>query len=125
MRRTEELADTSWTAILGIVFATLFAAWILGIAVFNLTWLAPWMANRNTEIQRNTNQYVDTQQYHIYSLIGEYDKLNNYEQTEEIDRQQVNLVREMCEAANKIDRQYVPEGAIPLMSKEGCYEDNR
>ena len=107
--------------IAGFAIATLVVIWVVAVEAAGLSIWAPWAADKRTEVIRNTNQYVETQQAKINGLVRQHDQLENYDQTSEIDRQQSNLVYQMCEAAGKIEDQYVPEPAMPLMRQEGCW----
>lgn len=103
------------------VLVTVILLYVVGVQALGWTLWAPWEANRRTEVVRNTNQYVTTQEEKILGLVNQYDQLETYEQTPEIDRQQHNLVLQMCDAAAKIDKAYVPAQAQPLMREEGCW----
>lgn len=104
-----------------LVLGTILIGWTLAVEAFGLAVWAPWAMDKRTEVVRNTNQYVETQQSKIYGLVRQYDELGAYEQTEEVERQRGNLVEQMCEAAGKIEPAYVPEQAQPLMREEGCW----
>lgn len=106
-------------AVIGLI--VLAVAVLYGVAAADLGLWAPWAANKRTEIVRNTNQYVETQRRQILGDLEEYDRLETFSQTPEIDRAQHHIVLSMCEAADQIDRQYVPEQALSLMTAEGCY----
>lgn len=121
-QETNEFRGVLNWGVIGAVVLTLSLVWVLGVEAFGLAVWAPWRANMVTEITRNTNQYVTTQQVAISGLVRQYDELENYPQTEEIDRQQRNLVLQMCDKAMLIDDEYVPEQAQPLMRQEGCWE---
>ncbi len=121
-RPRDEDRELLRAGVVAAVVITLLLAWVLAVEAFGLSVWAPWATNRQTEVTRNTNQYVTTQQEKIYGLVRQYDKLENYEQTAEIDQQQSNLVEQMCDAALKLDDQYVPEQAQPLMTQEGCWQ---
>lgn len=112
--------DVGCVVFAAIAVMTILLAWVMAVEVFGLAVYAPWRANKQTEITRGTNQYVDTQQTELLGLVRSYDSLEQYEQTEEIDRQQRNLVLQMCEAAGRIQPQFVPESAQDVMTKEGC-----
>jgi hypothetical protein len=120
-QQSDEFKGCAVVGVVCAVVATLALAWVLSVEVFHLAVFAPWAENQKTEIIRNTNSYVATQQAAISGMVHQWDEMEGYEQTEEIDRQQSNLAQAMCDAAAKIDRDQVPERAIPIMEEEGCY----
>jgi hypothetical protein len=110
---------------------------VYGIAAANLTWWQPWARNKQTEITRNTNQYVTTQQSIIADAYGNFQDADrsitilrgtpvsdpSFNQTlinQELSTLQYEAGR-MCAAANQIDSQYVPDYARGPMQQAGCW----
>lgn len=101
--------------VIGIVCLVLIVGAGVGMEAAGLTWYAPWKANKQTEVIRNTNQYVTTQQ----EMIA--DGMRRYNDPNATDAQRGSAVDDMCRAANRIDPQYVPELAKQPMRQRGCW----
>lgn len=101
----------AWVVV-GIILLTLVG---VGLNAAGLMWYEPWRRNRETEITRNTNQYVTTQQD---ALMNSYQR---YIDPVATDAQKKAAVIDMCSSANKIDAQYVLEPAKPIMRQAGCW----
>lgn len=102
-------------AVLSVVLIVSCVLGAVALDAAGLTWYAPWRANKVTEITRNTNQYVTTQQ----ELIADGER--RYADPDATEAQKKSAVQDMCRAANRIDRQYVPVTALVPMQNEGCY----
>jgi hypothetical protein len=122
--------------VLGIVALLFFIGLMYGIAAAQLSWWAPWAADKKTEITRNTNQYVTTQQEIIKDAYGTFEEADRMitilRSTPVADQNDVLIdqylstleyeTRRMCDAANKIDSQYVPDYAFGPMNRLGCWD---
>lgn len=89
-----------------------------GIAVeaAGLTWYAPWKANKQTEIIRNTNQYVASAQANMRDAWQRYLDPNATE------GQKKAAIQDWCAAANTVDDKYVvPEEAKQAARQEQCW----
>lgn len=87
----------------------------VGLEAAGLQWYAPWRADKQTEITRNTNQYVTTQQETIL------DALRRYNDPNATSAQKGGAVDDMCRAANRIDDEFVPVAAREPMNQRGCW----
>ncbi len=118
-----------------VVMALVLTGLGVGLEAAGLQWYAPWREDRRTEVTRNTNQYVTTQQQAILGLLQAYQQAEvnlafwqgtpTMQTTIEATRgQQLQKVRGMCDAAARIDDPYVPSEAKPLMRQVGCWNGN-
>ncbi len=104
----------------GIIGVLLIIGVAVGLEAAGLTWYEPWRRNKETEIIRNTNQYVTTAQEQIA------DAWRRYNDPSATDGQRNAAVDDMCRAANRIDDQYVqPNAAKEVMRQRGCWDDGR
>lgn len=126
---------TFGSVVLGVIAFLFVIGLMYGIAAAQLNWWAPWAANKRTEITRNTNQYVTTQQEIIADAYGNFEDADRMitilrstpvadQNTVLIDQYLSTLQYEterMCTAANQIDSQYVPDYAVAPMQRLGCW----
>lgn len=95
-------------------------------------WWLPWVANKKTEITRNTNQYVTTQQVAINGYLAEYNEAEGLiafykndptrnDLVQALKDQQEQNVIDMCQKATLIDSEYVPVPSKALMMEAGCW----
>lgn len=111
------ITDFGCVLAVAVVATVLFVGTAVGLEAAGLQWYAPWRANRQTEIVRNTNQYVTTQQEAIA------DGWRRYNDPAATDGQKNAAIDDMCRAANRIDAQYVkPDAAKAVMRQRGCWQ---
>lgn len=88
----------------------------VAIEAAGLQWYAPWKADKKTEIVRNTNQYVTTQQE---AMADAWRRYNDPDATE---GQKGAALDDLCRAANRIEDQYVNlDAAKAVMRARGCW----
>ena len=85
-----------------------------------------WRQNRLTEIMRQTNQYVTTQQTMMLTWADEYQENNvraaetdNAELKTSLHSQNIALCEQMRQASVRIDAQYVPPSVSAILTG-GC-----
>ena len=102
--------------IIGICCLVLVIGASVGLEAAGLTWYAPWRANKQTEVLRNTEQYVTTQQ------AAMRDAWQRYLNPDATEGQRKAAIQDWCAAANRVDDQYVvPTDAKVEGRKAQCY----
>lgn len=108
-----------------IVWAIFFV--VLSIAVTSAYLIyEKWYQNRLTDITRQTNQYVTTQQTSLTTWADEYldnqtkiAETSNVSLKEALASQNIALCERMRMTAQRIDQDYVPQSAA-LILQGGC-----
>ncbi len=118
------------------VFVTYWYLWILGGAL--LTWglivaLQPTARQKETEANRASLQYVNSAQENMNSALRTYDNVTvdiaklkaddpvgNAQLIQGMEAQRLNAHSQMCDAATKIDKQYVPGPVQQHMDRVPC-----
>lgn len=102
--------------LLGIICFVVLVGVSVGLDAANLTWYAPWQKNKQTEVLRNTEQYVTTMQANMRDAWQRYLNPNATE------GQKKAAMQDWCAAANKVDDKYViPTDAKPVARTERCW----
>lgn len=110
------LRGIGWT-IVGIVCFVLVIGAGVGLDAAGLTWYAPWRADKKTEVIRNTNQYVTTQQ------AAMRDAWQRYLDPDATEGQKRAAMQDWCAAANRVNDEYVvPADAKPAARQERCWD---
>ena len=104
-----------WTVV-GIVCLVLVIGAGIGMQAAGLAWYAPWRENKRTEVIRNTNQYVTTQQAQMR------DAWQRYLDPDATEGQKRAAMQDWCAAASRVDDEFVmPPDAKPVARQEGCW----
>jgi hypothetical protein len=106
--------------------------WVIGLVLLSLAVTAVWLGverwrqNRITEIMRQTNQYVTTQQTMMMTWADEYQEnkvriaeTNNAELKNALSSQNSAICEQIRQASIRIDPQYVPFQATQILNG-GC-----
>lgn len=111
----DRLSFLGWV-MAGIVALLLLVGVSFGMEAANLTWYAPWRADKQTEITRNTNSYIEGQQQIMLDAWKRYIDPNATE------GQKKAAIDDWCRAANKVDFEYVvPTDAMQVSRQQGCW----
>jgi len=118
----------SATAFLGLNLVT----WVVILIVISIgvtaVWLGVerWRQNRLTEIMRQTNQYVTTQQTMMLTWADEYREneikaaeTSNAEVKTALRSQNMALCEQMRQSSVRIDAQYIPAD-VSIILQGGC-----
>lgn len=118
----------SATAFLGLGAA----AWVIILVILSIVatsgWLLyqKWYINKNTEIMRQTNQYITTQQTMLNTWANEYRMneiniaaIDNAETIAALKAQNRVMCDQMSMAAQRIPAEYVPAEAKAILAG-GC-----
>lgn len=99
-----------------VFFFMVIVASAVGMEYAGYTWYQPWVANKKTEILRNTNQYVTTQQR---AMQDAWQRYNDPDATE---GQKQAALQDWCVAAGMVDDEYVvPSDAKIVARQDGCW----
>lgn len=78
-------------------------------------WIAPWFANQQTQIQRNTINYTDTKAEYMLRLVRDYESQNA---TPEQKQATLNLLREQAQLQPE---NLVPSSVLRFLAQHGGY----